>query len=201
MAIQTISATTLGERLNSGSLRGLIDVRTPAEYQRLHARGARSVPMEQLDPERLSALRDGGEPVYLICQSGARSGRTCERLVSAGVSNIFSVEGGTAAWKAEGLPVERGAGGAISIERQVRIGAGALVCIGVLLGCVVSRKLLVLPALVGGGLVFAGVSDYCGMGLLLAKMPWNTRTGGRVRDPVAGPVPPADLAAESVARI
>lgn len=84
----------------------------------------------------------------------------------------MSVEGGTLAWEGAGLPVVRGRR-VISLERQVRIAAGALVVAGVLLGWLVHPAFLGLSAFVGAGLVFAGVTDTCGMGLLLARMPWN----------------------------
>ena len=87
------------------------------------------------------------------------------------------VEGGTKAWEAAGLPVVRGQG-VISIERQVRIGAGTLVLLGVLLGSWVDPFWFFLSGFVGAGLIFAGITDWCGMGLLLAKMPWNQSSGG-----------------------
>jgi rhodanese-related sulfurtransferase len=85
------------------------------------------------------------------------------------------VEGGTLAWIEAGLPVTRGTAKVISLERQVRIAAGALVLTGVLLGWFVHPPFFGLAGFVGAGLVFAGITDFCGMGLLLAKLPWNTR--------------------------
>jgi hypothetical protein len=63
----------------------------------------------------------------------------------------------------------------MSLERQVRIAAGSLVLLGVALGAFVSQWLYGLSAFVGAGLVFAGLTDTCGMGMLLARMPWNRR--------------------------
>ena len=83
------------------------------------------------------------------------------------------VEGGTQAWVAAGLPVVKGSKSAISIERQVRIGAGILVLTGVILGSLIHPAFFGLSAFIGAGLVFAGVTNWCGMGLLLAKAPWN----------------------------
>ena len=85
------------------------------------------------------------------------------------------MEGGTLAWGDAGLPLERGRISMISLERQVRIAAGSLVLIGLILGYFVTPWFIALSAFVGAGLVFAGITDYCGMGLLLAKLPWNTR--------------------------
>ena len=84
----------------------------------------------------------------------------------------MNVEGGTQAWEQAGLPVVRGKK-TISLERQVRIAAGALVFLGTILGAAVSPYLLIIPGFVGAGLVFAGITDTCGMGMMLAKMPWN----------------------------
>jgi rhodanese-related sulfurtransferase len=160
--------------VDTGGPMEVIDVRTAGEFEQLHVKGARSVPLDQLDPTAIAGSRKNPEdPIYVICHSGARSGNAQEQLTAAGVPNVLSIEGGTSAWEKSGLPVIHGRGGVISLERQVRIGAGALVVLGVILGFVVHRGFFALPAFVGSGLVFAGVTDYCGMGMLLAKMPWN----------------------------
>jgi len=85
------------------------------------------------------------------------------------------VAGGTQAWMDANLPVTRSAVKVISLERQVRIAAGALVFTGVLLAQFVDGRFIWLSGFVGAGLVFAGITDFCGMGLLLARMPWNKR--------------------------
>jgi rhodanese-related sulfurtransferase len=157
----------------------LIDVRSPAEFDSVHARGARLIPLDRISPAEIAAVRSGPtDPIYLICQAGSRSARACEKLSQAGIAQAFSIEGGTAAWEAAGLPVDRGPGRVISLERQVRIAAGSLVLIAVALTLAVHWAFIFLAAFVGAGLVFAGITDFCGMGLLLAKMPWNNRTAG-----------------------
>jgi rhodanese-related sulfurtransferase len=154
----------------------LIDVRTPAEFAQLHAEGARLVPLDQLDPRSLvPAGADADAPLYVICQSGARAAKAAEALRAAGRRDVFCVEGGTAAWTRAGLPVVRGTRRVWSLERQVRVAAGSLVLVGVLLGWLAHPAFFGLSAFVGAGLVFAGVTDWCGMGLLMARMPWNTR--------------------------
>jgi len=115
---------------------------------------------------------NGQEPIYFICKSGSRAAKACEKMQAAGVGNALSIDGGTEAWERAGLPVVRGKA-AMSLERQVRIAAGSLVLIGLALGWFVHPYLYGLSAFVGAGLVFAGVTDWCGMGMLLARMPWN----------------------------
>jgi rhodanese-related sulfurtransferase len=184
MAVKTISCAEVVRLRRDGKPMVFIDVRTPGEYAGLHAEGARSVPLDQLDVAALS--RADGEPVYVICQSGGRASRACERLLAAGLTDVYNVEGGTTAWERAGLPVVRGVGRkVISLERQVRIAAGTLVLAGLAVGGVVRAGFLGLSAFVGAGLVFAGVTDWCGMGLLLARMPWNRQitSGGEGASP------------------
>src|SRR5262249_33175410 len=134
----------------------------------------RTVLRERLDTADLFVLRGGraGEPLYVICGSGSRSRKACEKIVAAGSTNVVNVEGGTLACADAGLPVVRGKK-AISLERQVRIAAGSLVLVGMLCGWLVHPAFLGITAFIGAGLVFSGVTDFCGMGMLLARMPWN----------------------------
>jgi rhodanese-related sulfurtransferase len=182
MSWTTISPRELAERSRSQQIE-LLDVRTPIEFQEIHAAPARNVPLDQLDPAAVLRSRNGRaeEPLYLICRSGSRGKQACERFVAAGFTNVVNVEGGTLAWAEAGLPVVRGKK-MISLERQVRIAAGSLVLLGAVLGWLVHPAFIGLSAFVGAGLIFAGVTDTCGMGLLLARMPWN-----RVQAPTASP--------------
>ena len=172
MSIQTVSPASLRPR--SGSLE-LIDVRTPAEFETVHAAGAQSVPLDRLDPGTIIRQRKGSgdEPIYLICKSGSRAARACETFAAAGFTNVYSVEGGTEAWERAGLPDVRGTTRVISLERQVRICAGLLVLIGVTLGWFVHPAFFALAGFIGAGLTFSGMTDWCGMAMILAKMPWN----------------------------
>ena len=151
----------------------LIDVRTPVEFADAHAIGARNLPLTTLDPTAIRDPESSSErPVYVMCASGNRSRKACQQLRDAGLEHVVDVSGGLAAWESGNLPVARGKK-SISLERQVRIAAGLLVVLGVALGYVVHPGFLGLSAFVGAGLVFAGVTNTCGMGMLLARMPWN----------------------------
>lgn len=176
MNVPTIEPTELEELRRRGRPVELIDVRTPGEFREVHAEPARLVPLDALDPRAVMESRacGKGEPLYIICRSGSRGRQACERFLAAGYPGVVNVEGGTLAWERAGLPVVRGKA-AISLERQVRIAAGSLVVLGTALGAFVHPAFLGLSAFVGAGLVFAGVTDTCGMGMLLARMPWNRR--------------------------
>lgn len=174
MSVKTISPRALGELLAGGANIDLIDVRTPVEFREAHLSPAINVPLDRLDPAIVIRNRraPAEEPIYLICRSGSRGRQACEKFLAAGLTNVLNVEGGTSACIDAGLPAVRGKE-AISLERQVRIAAGLLVLIGAGLGWFVHPAWIGLSAFVGAGLVFAGVTDTCGMGLLLARMPWN----------------------------
>ena len=177
MEVITVSPHDLNALRSRGQPVELIDVRTPVEYREMHIPFARNVPLSDLDPAVLTRSRTGAdnEPMYFVCRSGNRGKQACEKLMAAGIAKVVNIEGGTLAWAACGLPVERGKK-ALSLERQVRIAAGLLVLLGTVLGWLVHPGFLGLAAFVGAGLVFAGVTDTCGMAMLLARMPWN-RTG------------------------
>jgi rhodanese-related sulfurtransferase len=173
MSVTTISPQQLADLCKNRKI-DLIDVRTPIEFREVHVEFANNVPLDKLDPAAVIQARNGSsdEPLYLICRSGSRGRQACEKFLTAGFTNIINVEGGTVACVECGLPVVRGKK-MISLERQVRIAAGFLVLLGALLGWFVHPAFIGLSAFVGAGLVFAGVTDTCGMGMMLARMPWN----------------------------
>ncbi|MCE0522916.1 MAG: rhodanese-like domain-containing protein [Methylacidiphilales bacterium] len=175
--MKTIPPAQLQQLLDSHAGLTLIDVRTPVEFAEVHVPQARNVPLDQFDPPTLfaSGQLPKEQPVYLLCRSGGRASKAAEKFGKAGLENAVVVEGGTQAWIDAGLPVSRGTAKVISLERQVRIVAGSFVLTGVLLAIFVHPYFIGLSAFVGAGLVFAGITDWCGMGLLLAKLPWNTK--------------------------
>jgi rhodanese-related sulfurtransferase len=174
MSVTTISPRQFAELCQSGKKIDLVDVRTPVEFREVHVANARNVPLDRLDPAGLIQGRNGsaGEPLYVLCRSGSRGKQACEKFAQAGFQNAINIEGGTLACIDAGLPVVRGKK-AMSLERQVRIAAGFLVLAGATLGAFVHIGFIGLSAFVGAGLMFAGITDTCGMGMILAKMPWN----------------------------
>jgi rhodanese-related sulfurtransferase len=160
--------------LKGGENLELIDVRSPGEYQSLHAEPAKNIPLDQLRGEALADLvrRSSRHTVYVICQKGGRGQTACEKLLAAGAEHIANVEGGTSAWAAAGLPVVRGKP-AMSIERQVRIALGGITLAGALLAVWAHPAWVWLCAAMGAAFIYSGVTDFCGMALVLAKAPWN----------------------------
>jgi rhodanese-related sulfurtransferase len=180
----TISPRELQRRQAAGQPLELIDVRTPLEFREVHVEFARNEPLDRLDPARIRAERPPtAGPLYVICRSGNRARQACEKLAAAGIEAV-NVEGGTLACEAEGLPLVRGPK-AISLERQVRIAAGSLVLLASALGFWVHPYWIGLAAFVGAGLVFAGITDTCGMALVLARMPWNRVAAPATAGPAA----------------
>ena len=155
-----------------GSKALLLDVRTPAEFEDAHIEGSVLHPLSALDPAAVAALARDKSACVVVCRSGGRASQAAQKLAAAGISQLQVLEGGVAAWEKAGLPLIHGKK-TISLERQVRIVAGAFVFTGAILGAFVHPGWIVLPAFVGAGLMFAGITDWCGMALLLARMPWN----------------------------
>lgn len=150
----------------------ILDVRTPGEFDSLHIRGAYNVPLDTL-PEHAREIGTVTEaPVVLVCQSGQRARKADDALRAVGMSNVHILDGGMNAWVAAGLDVVRGRK-RMSLERQVRTVAGALAATGGMLALLVDPLFAAIPAAVGAGLVFAGLTDTCAMGMLLARLPYN----------------------------
>ncbi|MEW4487467.1 rhodanese-like domain-containing protein [Thalassoglobus sp. JC818] len=170
--MQEISPSQLEQQRSNGSV-DLIDVRTPVEFREVHASGARNIPLDSLNPQAFLESRSNPEdPVYVICKSGNRGKKACQKFNDMGFANAVNVAGGTDAWASAGLPTVRGKK-SISLERQVRITAGSIALIGALLALFVHPWFAAIPAFIGAGLTFSGLTDTCGMGMVLARMPWN----------------------------
>ena len=175
--MKSITPTTLNEILKTNTHTALLDVRTPAEHAQIHVPGVQLLPLDRLDAAGLEGLAGFSKesPLYILCHSGGRAKQAAEKLSRAGYQDCVVVEGGTSAWAASGFPVIRGKSTDRALERQVRIAAGAMVLSGALLSHFVNPLFIWLSGFVGAGLIFAGITDWCGMGILISKMPWNSR--------------------------
>jgi rhodanese-related sulfurtransferase len=162
--------------INSAENVSIIDVREPMEYAGGRISRARLIPLGQLESRAREI--DPTTPVYLVCRTGRRSAEAQGKLIALGFNDVRNVAGGMVAWQTAGLPMVADRRAPWSLERQVRVAAGSLVLLGVLLSVVVAHGFIWLAGFVGAGLVFAGITDTCAMGIMLARMPWN-RVGGQ----------------------
>ena len=154
----------------------LVDVREPMEHARESVPGAVSIPLSKLAPDKVDEAAPGAAIIF-HCQSGRRTAENAERLAGCGGGRAFILEGGLNGWKSAGYATAIDRTKPIDLQRQVQIAAGSLILAGLGLALAVSPWLLAIPAFVGGGLVFAGISGWCGMANLLAVMPWNRSSG------------------------
>ncbi|MEU4924764.1 rhodanese-like domain-containing protein [Streptomyces parvus] len=154
----------------------VIDVRTPGEYAAGHLPGALNIPLDHIQ-RALPDIRDAAhrKDVLVVCASGARSENACKILAENGITTT-TLSGGIGAWAAGGHELHRPQGSARTVwgmERQVRLTAGALVLLGLLLGVLIHPAFQVLSAGIAGGLVFSALTNTCGMAAILAKLPYN----------------------------
>ena len=167
----TISAEEVSHLVAAGGASSVIDVRTGAEFDGEHIPGSRLIPLDQIEA-RVDQVRATAAPRLLLCRSGNRTSMAQKALEKLHVAGLSVVVGGIGAYAEAGGVTVKGRAH-ISLERQVRIAAGSLVLFGVLMGFIVHPAFLLLSGFVSAGLIFAGITDWCGMGILLSKMPWN----------------------------
>ncbi|MBN9545140.1 MAG: rhodanese family protein [Alphaproteobacteria bacterium] len=173
MSLPVISPAEARRRLMDGTA-VLIDIREPMERAREAIPGTLSCPLSASNGSTLAGLPAGKTLIY-HCQSGRRTLENEDRLACLGSGEILILEGGLSAWKAAGYPTRIDRSRPIEMQRQVQIVAGALVFAGVMLSWLVHPVFLALAGFVGMGLMFAGISGWCGMGKLLGVLPWNRR--------------------------
>jgi rhodanese-related sulfurtransferase len=149
----------------------VLDVREPVEYTEEHIYGTELIPLGSLSAQTTAKFAKD-QPLALFCRSGKRGSQALEKLRELGFSNLRNLEGGILAWKAAGLPTEQGKKG-FPLMQQVQITIGLGVLAGVVLSKLLHPNWIYLSAFFGAGLIFAGTTGWCGLALLLAKMPWN----------------------------
>lgn len=167
-----IAPADLAARLHAGAAT-LIDIREPDEFAREHIAGAVSLPISQLEKGKLHVEPQGA--VVFHCRSGMRTQTHCARLAGLVEGEAFMLDGGMEAWKRAGLAMKTDSKAPLEINRQVQITVGALLLASVAGAVLLDPLFVAVPALLGAGLLFAGVSGWCGMANLLALAPWNRR--------------------------
>lgn len=169
--IKQATVHEINNLLDTGGECQVIDVREFSEFNSERIADAQLMPLSNF--EKHADEIDHAKPVYLMCRTGNRAKQAAEKLMAKGFTDIHVIEGGMAAWSEANLPMIKGDSRVWSLERQVRFTAGLFVLSGVLLGILVNPYLVLISGFIGAGLMFSAVTDTCGMGMILARMPWN----------------------------
>lgn len=165
-----ISPAELQSLLSAGQC-CLIDVREPVEHAEEHLPQASLIPLGEL--EKRCGEIDRTKPVVVMCRGGARGAKAAAALEARGFTGVRNLEGGIMAWKAAGQSVTTTARKVLPLMRQVQLVIGGCVLAGAVLAMTVDPRWVWLCAFFGAGLIFAGATGFCGLALLLAKLPWN----------------------------
>lgn len=164
---------SIQNEIQTGRKIAWLDVRTPVEYEEERIAGSTLMPLDQLNPQQAGQLSGAADLAVLVCRSGKRAQQAQQRLANAGAGPWVVLEGGLNAWVAAGLPVERSSRKRLPLMRQVQLIIGLLALTGSLLALTVDRQFAWIPLFLGAGLTMAGATGWCGLAILLAKMPWN----------------------------
>jgi len=168
--MKTITASELKKRMDKDEVL-LIDVREPAEHRAECIEGACLIPLSEISIEKLPSIK---RPIVIHCRSGKRSSDACTKLLAINHSlDIASLEGGIIAWRQSGFNVKKSGSNILPLDRQTQIASGFIAFSGTILGTLINHGFYILPGFIGVGLMFAGLTGWCGMAKLLAKMPWN----------------------------
>lgn len=170
MVIKTIEIEEAKEKINQGK-HLIVDVRTPTEYEDHHINGSVNIPLDSLLKYKKEILKSEKKPIF-VCKTGNRSGKACEILKKELDNDFFSLKGGLDEWEKNNLEINYGRK-TWNLERQVRFTAGSIVCLGILLSFYVNDNFKFISLFIGMGLVFSAITNTCGLGMLISKMPWN----------------------------
>lgn len=168
--MKTITAVELKKRLDNDEVL-LIDVREPAEHRSECIEGACLIPLGEISIERLPSRT---RPIVIHCKSGKRSADACTKLLSVNPAlDLYSLEGGIISWQQAGFNVKKSGSNSLPMDRQIQVATGFIAFSGTILGAFINPIFYIVPGFISAGLMFAGITGWCGMGKLLAKMPWN----------------------------
>lgn len=171
--MKTLSAATFGAMVSAGISGTVLDVRSEIEHKACCLAAPHiNIPLDRFSASAFVAEKGPDAPIYVLCAAGGRATQAAQALWAAGHRNVSVVTGGLTACEGGGVPVLRN-NSVMSLDRQVRIAAGAMVLGGVILGASIAPVFYMLSGAVGAGLIFAGVTNRCGLALLLARAPWN----------------------------
>ncbi|MBN8543698.1 MAG: rhodanese-like domain-containing protein [Alphaproteobacteria bacterium] len=173
MALRSIDAKTLKTWMDTNEA-VLVDVREPAEHAAENITGATLLPLGSVSKSALPPY--AGKKLVIHCRKGGRGGSACQKLLTEDPSlEIYNLEGGIDAWNAAGLMVVISGKSFLPLDRQVQLTIGLLLIAGSILGTVFSPLWFLLTGVIGAGLTVAGLTGFCGLARIMAKMPWNQK--------------------------
>lgn len=176
MTFKNIDATTLKQWMDKGEVM-LVDVREPAEHASENIPGATLVPLGTVCKSKVPETH--GKKLVIHCRSGKRGGTACEKLLAEDPNlEVYNLEGGIMAWEQAGNKVASSGKSILPLDRQVQLTIGLFLITGSVLGYVFSPAWFIFTGLIGCGLTFAGLTGFCGLAMLIAKMPWNQNVSG-----------------------
>lgn len=176
MTVRNIDSSTVKRWIEQGEA-VLLDVREPAEHAAEKIAGAQLLPLGKVSASTLPDV--GGKKVVIHCRSGKRGGMACEKLLAEMPDlDVYNLEGGIASWGAAGFPVQASGTFFLPLDRQVQLSVGLLLIMASVLGYFYSSLFFIMTGLIGCGLTVAGLTGFCGLAMVLARMPWNQAVGG-----------------------
>lgn len=180
-SLEMISPSDASSLLKQNPQAKILDVRSAMEFNQIHIEPSINIPIDMLS-SKFDELSQSKQSYLVLCHTGNRAAMAADMLIQSGIHSVKVIQGGIINWQKEKLPVIKGQGG-ISLERQVRIIAGSLVLLGVILSFLLHGAFIFISVFVSCGLIFAGITDNCLMGILLMKLPYNkklykTKSGG-----------------------
>ena len=180
-SLEMISPPDASSLLEQDPQAKILDVRSALEFSQVHIEHSLNIPIDMISA-KINELSQSRQNYLVLCHTGNRAAMAADMLIQSGIHTVKVIEGGIIRWQKEKLPVIKGQGG-MSLERQVRLIAGSLVLLGIMMSWLLHWAFIFVSVFVGSGLIYAGLTDNCLMGMLLMKLPYNkklykTKSGG-----------------------
>jgi glyoxylase-like metal-dependent hydrolase (beta-lactamase superfamily II)/rhodanese-related sulfurtransferase len=180
-SLEMISPRDASSLLEQDPQAKILDVRSALEFSQVHIEHSLNIPIDMISA-KINELSQSKQNYLVLCHTGNRAAMAADMLIQSGIHTVKVMEGGIIRWQKEKLPVTKGRGG-MSLERQVRLIAGSLVLLGIMTSWLLHWAFIFVSVFVGSGLIYAGLTDNCLMGMLLMKLPYNkklykTKSGG-----------------------
>lgn len=172
-SLEMISPRDASSLLEQDPQAKILDVRSALEFSQVHIEHSLNIPIDMISA-KINELSQSKQNYLVLCHTGNRAAMAADMLIQSGIHTVKVMEGGIIRWQKEKLPVTKGRGG-MSLERQVRLIAGSLVLLGIMTSWLLHWAFIFVSVFVGSGLIYAGLTDNCLMGMLLMKLPYNKK--------------------------